>query len=130
MNAIFERLTHFAEHALARLKVSSALNPCLWLCALAFPFGLAGAIFSAGAVQMACLALMFIPMLIFSIAYLYFMVVSPDKLRSEEYELKKIALNLIEEKGGAIPIAESSVEAIANYDYKPLPKLTHGSAAE
>ena len=130
MNAIFERLTQMAEHALGRLKVSSALNPCLWLCALAFPFGIIGAIFSTGMVQIACLALIFIPVVIFAIAYLYFMVTNPDKLRSEEYELKKLALSLIEEKGGAIPIAESSVEAIANYDYQPVPKLPMGEAAK
>ena len=123
MAQIFERLTQMAEQALSRLKVSSALNPCLWLCALAFPFGIFGAVLSSGLVQIACLVLVFIPVVIFAIAYLYFMVKSPDKLRSEEYELKRIALSLIEEKGGAIAFAESSVEAIANYDYKPVLKL-------
>jgi hypothetical protein len=123
MAEIFERLTQMAEHALGRLKVSSALNPCLWLCGIAIPFGMIGAMFSTGFVQIACLTLVFIPVLIFTVAYFYFMLKSPDKLRSEEYELKKMALSLIEEKGGSIPIAASSVEAIANYDYKAPMKL-------
>lgn len=126
MPEIFERLTRLAEQALSRLRVSSALNPCLWLCALAIPFGIVGAIWTTGIVQIACLTLVFIPVAIFAIAYMYFMFVSPDKLRSEEYELRRVALSLIEEKGGSIPVAVSSVEAIANYDYKALPKLPSG----
>jgi hypothetical protein len=126
MAEIFERLTQMTEQALGRLKVRSALNPCLWLCALSFAFGMPAVAMTSGAVQIAFLVLVFVPVVIFSVAYVYFMLVSPDKLRSEEYELKKMALSLIEEKGGAIPMAESSVEAIANYDYSPMAKLPDG----
>ena len=70
----------------------------------------------------------FIPVVLFVVAYVYFMLNSPDKLRSEEYELRKLALELIEEKGGLIPLSESSVEAIANSEYRALPKLPSGGA--
>lgn len=123
MPELFERLTHLAEHAIARLKVSSALNPCLWLIGIAIPFGLFTAFFSTGLVQYVALLIAISPIILFFIAYVYFMLKNPDKLRSEEYELRKIALELIEEKGGSIAIAESSVEAIANVEYREFPKL-------
>lgn len=128
MPEIFERLTHLAEHAIGRLKVSSALNSCLWLSGITIPFGFAGAVFSTGIVQFAALLMAFIPVVLFVVAYVYFMLNSPDKLRSEEYELRKLALELIEEKGGLIPLSESSVEAIANSEYRALPKLPSGGA--
>lgn len=123
MMEFFERMTHLAEHAVSSIKVSSALNSCLWLSALAIPVGFGVAVLSNGPVQAAGLVLAFTPIVLFSIGFLYFMIKSPEKLRSEEYELRKIALTLIEEKGGQIAISETSVEAIANSDYKELPKL-------
>lgn len=129
MPEIFERLTQLAEQAIARLKVSSALNPCLWLCAIAIPFGLVFAFFSTGLLQVASLVLVFIPVTLFVVSFLYFMIKDPDKLRSEEYELRKIALELIEEKGGRIPLAVASVEVIANTDYKALPKSERSGGA-
>ena len=120
MPDIFHKLTHLAQEAIGRLKVSSALNPCLWLCALVIPSGLFGANKSTGWLQGACLVLTFVPVILFSIAFLYFMFKDPDKLRSEEYELRKQALEIIEEKGGRIPLTGTSIASIANPEYKLL----------
>lgn len=114
----FDRLTTMAEQALAHLKVKSALNPVLWLCALCLPAGVTGALLTSGGVQHFFLGLIGTPIVLFIVAYIYFMLKSPDKLRSEEYELKKYALSLIEEKGVGFAIAPLSVEAIANFDYR------------
>lgn len=122
----FDRFAQFAEQALAKIKVSSALNPALWLCGFAIPFGLTGAHFSAGPVQAVCLTIAAAPVALFVYAYIYFMHKSPDKLRSEEYELRKMALELIEEKGGEIPLTPSSVEAISNTEYRALPQSRGG----
>ena len=51
--------------------------------------------------------------------FLYFTIRDPNKLRSEQYELRKTALSMIEEKGDSIPIDVTSVEAIANLTYSP-----------
>lgn len=125
MPEVFERLTQLAEHAIGSLKVSNALTSCLWLCALALPTGLLTAALSSGPVQTVALTIACAPILFFGIGFLYFMVKSPEKLRSEEYELRKIALELVEEKGSSIAIAETSVEALFNTDYKPMLKLSH-----
>lgn len=120
---VFERLTSLAEHAIGKLKVSSALNPVLWLAAISIPVGFGTASLSAGILQIAGLCLAFTPIALFAIGFLYFMAKSPEKLRSEEYELRKMALELVEEKGGRIAIAQASVEAISNVEYRSGSKL-------
>src|SRR3989344_2543678 len=121
MPEILERITQLAETALARLKVSSALNSCLWLCGIAIPAGLIFAARMEGIPQIAGLAVAFIPITLFVVGFIFFMLTNPDKLRSEEYEIKKMDLELIEEKGGRIPISGTSIEAIANPNYRTLP---------
>lgn len=120
---VFERLTHLAEQALGKMKVSSALNPVLWLSAIAIPIGFWAASSTNPVLQIAGLLLAFAPVVLFAIGFLFFMVKSPEKLRSEEYELRKMALELVEEKGGRIAIAQTSVEAISNVDYRSQSKL-------
>jgi len=117
---IFHKLTHLAQAAMGRLKVSSALNPCLWLCGIVVPSGLVAAIYSSGGLQIAWIVLVFVPIVLFAFAFIYFVFTDPDKLRSEEYELRKQALEMIEEKGGRIPLTETSITAITNPDYKLL----------
>ncbi|MGL5830639.1 MAG: hypothetical protein ACRCZE_00655 [Candidatus Altimarinota bacterium] len=82
-------------HSLAgQINVRSAINPMIWLCAVSI-FLLAGALFSNTLwLQIALFILAAIPWLITGGAYIYFMIVNPDYLRSEEYQLesKKIAL--------------------------------------
>jgi hypothetical protein len=45
----------------------------------------------------------------------------PEKLQSEDYQLRKQALELIQEKGVRFPIEAASVEAIANPKLPSLP---------
>jgi len=118
---LLSRITHLAEHALARVKVSSALNPVLWLAASVCPLGLVALLLAdsvPGAI--AGLVMIVVPIGLFVYAYVFFMHTSPDKLRSEDYELRKLALEIVEEKGGRIQIAPASVEAISNSEYRSL----------
>ena len=39
-------------------------------------------------------------------------------LRSEQYNLKRMAISVIEQKGEKFPILGTSVEAIANLEYR------------
>ena len=67
--------------------------------------------------QFFMLAFMFMGPLISACGFIFFAISDPDKLRSEQYELRKTALSMIEEKGDSIPIEATSVEAIANLGY-------------
>lgn len=117
-----ERLTRFSQEALAKLRVRSALNPCLWLCAITLPFGFALAMFGPRDLYLLASLLVLGPIGVFALAFTYLVIKDPDKLRSEDYELRKMALGLIEEKGGSLPLTEVSVEVIANPDGRALPK--------
>jgi hypothetical protein len=50
---------------------------------------------------------------------------APDKLLSEEYQLRHEAFQLILQKGSDFPVSPSSLEAIAN---PTVHKNTHGDA--
>ncbi|MEY2880989.1 MAG: hypothetical protein RLZZ15_3369 [Verrucomicrobiota bacterium] len=108
-----------AENAVGRLKQTSALNPCLWLCGIMIPGCLVAAHYAVGAIQVAVIVLTFLPVVLFGFGFIYLLVKAPDKLRSEDFEIRKQALELIEEKGGSISILGTSVEAIANPDRSP-----------
>lgn len=118
---VLDRLTQLSEHALSRLKVRSALTSCLWMEALTLPFGFGAVLFGDSLAQIVGTVAIFAPMLIYGIGFLYLLRKNPDKLRSEEYELRKMALTLIEEKGGAVPISAVSLEVISNPAYEALP---------
>lgn len=109
-----ERVTRAAQDAAVRLQVRSALNPLLWLCAICTPLTLGYAICSSGFMQMALLAIGGIPVISACGAYIYLMIVSPERLHSEDYQLKRQALQMIYEKGARAGVLASSVIAITN----------------
>ena len=103
-------LNHIASHVLGQVHVkSSALNPLLWLAALAgvLCFGAAditpayqGILISVGIV---CI-LSPIP------AYAYFAFKDPDRLQSEEYQIKRHQMQLMQgQQSGGIAITEGQL---------------------
>ena len=116
---LIERLIKTAEISTTKLRVRSAINPCLWISAFAILSGLGGVISTNPPVQYWMVGMMFSFPSICMVSFLWFSFTDPDKLRSEEYELRKKALTVVEEKGGAIQITGASVEAIANLHYPP-----------
>ncbi|HLL46221.1 MAG TPA: hypothetical protein VK399_05915 [Longimicrobiaceae bacterium] len=67
-----------------------------------------------GTSQVALLVTGILPIAIACGGYVYFALKDPDKLQSEDYQLRKQALELIEERGSRIAVAATSVEAITN----------------
>jgi hypothetical protein len=115
----WEQFSQLALRSAGRLRVRSALNPCLLMLSLCIPAGLYLASESKSALlQIAGIGLIFVAVIIFAVGFFYFMVKNPDKLRSEDYEIRMHALTMIERKGDPIPIALTSVEAIANPSYQ------------
>jgi hypothetical protein len=120
----FERLTKNAQDAASRLHVRSALNPLLWLCGICSPITLLLAFFSSGAPQVALLIIASVPIVCTCAAYFYFMVREPNRLHSEDYQLRQQALEMIYEKGARGGIYATSIIAITNPDVRRLPEET------
>lgn len=119
--AVLERLSQSATEALIKLRVRSALNPGLLLSGVISVPSLILAYFSSGGFQIALTILAFIPVLTTCGALLYFMVRDADKLQSEEYQIQKRALDIIEQKGGPLTLSPASLDSIANPSLKRLP---------
>lgn len=86
-----------------KLSVKSALNPILWLCAIiTIP-----ALVIAGFIKTIPIWLIILVMLPVSaaiIGFFFLLFFDRDKLQSEEYQLKKRSLELIQEKGDKKPL--------------------------
>lgn len=128
MNEIIDRVGQIAQSAAEKLHVRSALNPALWLCAIATPTCLifAHVFRDVPEVRVWLLAGGLLPIAIACIGFLGFAVYRPEKLQSEEYQIRHESLQLIQQKSGRIAISTTSIEAIAN----PQAKLLESKGAE
>lgn len=123
---IINRLTE----AGGRLKVKSALNPALWLCAIVF-----GPCVVVAMVLILCgkevpnwlIVIAIAPIACAVIGFLYLLFFDSDKLQSEDYQIRKRTLELIQEKGNEFPILGTSITSIANPNF---PNLTHDQERE
>jgi hypothetical protein len=117
-----ERVTRGSQDSAVRLQVRSALNPLLWLSAICTPITFGGAAFADGAVQIALLVIGALPIFCACGAYMYWMIKSPDRLHSEDYQLRRQALQMIYEKGTRAAVLANSVVAITNPNLPRLPE--------
>jgi hypothetical protein len=119
-----ESITRIASDYGGQLRVKSALNPILWLC------GLIGTpcIISIGMQKepsWVLICLLFIVVLAAVGSYIFLMLKDPDRLQSEEYQLRRKTLELIEESGDINAVDARLVDVISN----PTP-LTYSSENE
>lgn len=107
------------QSSVENVSVKNALNPVLWIC---------GLISAPAAVTLGFapnptwvhITLALGPVGVALFAFLFFMFREPDRLQSESFQLRKQALELIEEKGSFGVIDASTIEVISNPD---LPSL-------
>jgi hypothetical protein len=113
---IFDQVVANARSAASRLLVRSALNPMLWLCGIISLPCFMFAVFVRDVWPLALLLLCIgsAPIIGTIVGFLYLMVVAPEKLQSEEYQIRHEALEVIKQKGTRAAISPSSVVAIAN----------------
>ena len=116
MNEVIERFGQIAHSAAEKLHVRSALNPALWLCGIATPTCLAFAyVFrDVPEVRAWLLAGGLLPIGIACVGFLGFAIFRPEKLQSEDYQIRHESLQLIQQKSGRLALAPTSIEAIAN----------------
>jgi hypothetical protein len=113
---VFERVAGRAQSAASQLRVRSALNPMLWLCGIvSLPcFFIAYLLRGIEPLATIIAYVGIAPVATTILGFLYFMIFAPEKLQSEDYQLRHETLELIRQKGSSVAIAPSSLEAIAN----------------
>jgi hypothetical protein len=102
-----------------RLTVHSALNPVLWLCAIVtIPSLIISSMLTSIPLWLICLICS--PVAIASVGFIFLLLFDRDKLQSEDYQIRKKSLEIIEQKGDkhALMLRTDSVNAIANPDVK------------
>jgi hypothetical protein len=122
--AFWEQVTGSARTAAGRLRVKSALNPMLWLCAIVSLPCFSLAWFARGVEPLTTVLTLTgaIPVGMTCLIAAYFAIFRPEKLQSEEYQIRHEALELIKEKGSSIEVSPSSLDNIAN-PVHPFPIL-------
>ena len=98
-----------------RLKVQSALNPALWLCAIISTPALCVAGFSESPPNWLPW-LIIIPVVIACLGFIFLLIFDRDKLQSEDYQIRKRSLELIEQKGMGSPVSLASSNDIVAPD--------------
>lgn len=103
MEDLRAELLKFFGGAVERIKLGSALDGTLWACGIVTPGCVLLSLFFSGPAQYVVLAIAAVPVVSFFMTNRHFYKHNPEKLRSEEHEIRRLALNLIAEKGGRSP---------------------------
>lgn len=101
--AQLEQIAAKAVESGGKLKVRSALNPILWLCGIiTVPAIVAASYITPTPTWL--IVLLFIPVATAAVGFLFLLLFDRDKLQSEDYQIQKRSLELIEQKGDAAPL--------------------------
>jgi hypothetical protein len=113
----------WAARAAQRLHVRSALNPLLWLTAIATPvcFIAAYAFRFDPTLLYALIIVGFVPIVVAALGFCYFAIVEPGKLQSEDYQLRHETLQIIQQKSGQLIVETATLTAVANPSLPALP---------
>jgi hypothetical protein len=107
------------------LTVRSALNPALWMCGIvSVPSACIAALVPEPRWWLIALAVT--PVAMTTIGFLYLLLFDRDRLQSENYQIRKQTLELIEQKGDLAPIEATTIEVIANPDFPRLSAPAEG----
>lgn len=113
-DVIIQRLTDVG----GRLRVRSALNPILWLCGLVTMPCINGMAWTGqfnGWLAFTAAA----PLICAMFGFLFLLFNDRDKLQSEEYQIRKQAIELIEQKGDMMPHVMAVVDVVPNPELPP-----------
>jgi hypothetical protein len=105
-----------SQSAATKLHVRSALNPLLWLTGIATPlcFISGYALKDSSPIFEILIVAGLLPMTVTCFGFCYFAMFKPEKLQSEDYQIRHESLQLIQQKSGDIEIPVTSLEQIVN----------------
>ena len=96
-----------------RLRVKSALNPALWLCAIvSLPILFLYAFLEDPPLVLAIVGSF--PIGIACVGFLFLLIFDRDKLQSEDYQIRKRSLEMIEQSDGLKLADPTNLHLIAN----------------
>lgn len=113
---MLENIGQHSQSAATKLHVKSALNPLLWLTGIATPlcFSCAYVFKNSSPVFEVLIFSGLLPMVITCLGFCFFAIFKPEKLQSEDYQIRHESLQLIQQKSGNIEIPVTSLEQIVN----------------
>ena len=107
-------ITSRAIDAGGRLRVRSALNPILWLCAIVTVPGFVYLGATDNEIPFLFQIVILSPVVIAILGFTFLLIFDRDKLQSEDYQIRKQTLELVQEKGDEFPSIAHTLEAISN----------------
>jgi hypothetical protein len=116
---VADKILARTSDAIGKVTVRSALNPALWLCGVVTIPCLVATLFMK-AIPSWLPVLAFLPVVAVLVGFLFLLLFDRDKLQSESFQLRKQALELIEDKGDLNVIDASTIEVISNPDLPAL----------
>jgi hypothetical protein len=121
---VVERVARLSQGAAQRLLVRSALNPMLWLAGVGAPvcFTFAYLFHDIEFARNLLLVVGTLPILFTCIGFCYFVLIKPEKLQSEDFQIRQQTLQIIQHKAGRINIDTSALESIANMAVRQIAK--------
>lgn len=119
---LLTRFGQSSQSAARSLRVRSALNPLLWLTGIASPlcFGAAYVFKSMSPIFEVLIISGLLPIGITCLGFCYFAIFKPEKLQSEDYQIRHESLQIIQQKTGSIEVPLTSIEQIANPEARPI----------
>jgi hypothetical protein len=113
---VLTSMSKSAVSAAQQLRVRSALNPLLWLTGIASPICFVAAYFFRADlfVFRLLIGIGVAPILTACVGFVYFALRKPEKLQSEDYQLRHETLQIIQQKSGQLIVDPASLSAIAN----------------
>ena len=103
-----------AVEAGGRLRVKSALNPVLWLCAIVTIPGLGYMLLSEKETPILVQVIICLPVITAVLGFAHLLLFDRDKLQSEDYQIRKRTLDLVQEKGDEFPTIARTLEVVTN----------------
>jgi len=119
---LIERISQSSQGAAQRLYVRSALNSMLWLTAVGSPicFAFAYLFRDFDFARNFLLIVGVLPILISCLGFCYLVITNPEKLQSEDFQIRQQTLEIIEQKTKRLSLDASALEAISRVATKQI----------
>lgn len=104
-----------SNETIKRVKVNGAMNPMLWVTGVIVPPLLIVAYLTSDFIlRYCCIGLVFFIIIAVFGVFIYFAIYHPDKLQSEDFQLRNMAMQIYKHQTNNIVATEEGLAHIAN----------------